>query len=304
VPPDKPKVRGLKLDQIKPIHKLQLFEIVDAVKKDSSLDLQIRDGYVNIYYRGGSLLKISSFRGRQINFSFDVEYFKRKNGKHLDGTWVTDAPNDVSFWISNLAALKDVMDAWFEDYKKVERGDQHRLTSVSTQGSSSPWVILDIEYAAWLHGERDLENRDIGRRLCRFDMIALERANLSTSGSLIVYLVEFKQGTGAVDGRAGVIDHAEDLKQFISDKKNEIARIAFKQSVRNILEEKFELGLLPGMIPPKKDTEIELKALFLFQGIDNKEKIQRLQKSAGDILGEHGAIPLCRDSSEFEHILI
>lgn len=294
--PEVHKIRGLNLDKIKPIRKQQLMEIIEAVKKDPSLDLQIRDGYLNIYYRGGNLLKVSSFRGRNINFSFDVEYFKRKNGKHLDDACVTEAPSNVSYWVNNIATLKEIMDGWFKDYEKAEREGQHIHTSASTRDPSSPWIMLDIEYAAWLYGQR--ENRTVGRRLCRFDMIALERTNLSALGPLKVYIVEFKQGLGAVHGRAGVIDHAQDLKQFIAgDCKDDKARDAFKQSVLNILVEKIALGLLPGVKLPPANIEIELKALFLFKHV-NLQNIQDLQMEAEKILVGHSAMPLFRGVSE------
>lgn len=298
-PPIEPKIRGIQFGRVSPKHQEQLRVIVDAVKNDPDLDLQIRDGYVNIYYKGGSLLKISSFRGRQINFSFDPNYYKRKGKKgwEAEAAWLKETPSDASFWVKHLPELKRVMDGWFEDSNnKAERAKQQELASESTRNTSSHWIILDIEYAVWLHGERDHNKRATGRRLCRFDMIALERTELHAAGPLTVYLVEFKQGLGAVDGKAGVAEHAEDFKQFISGRNDEIARKAFKKSVRNTLREKIELGLLCGVPAPKEDVEIEFKALFLVQGVENRQKVADLEDAANNVLGEYGAKPLFRDS--------
>ena len=298
-PPVKPKIRGIQFDRVSPKHQEQLRVIVEAVKNDPDLDLQIRDGYVNIYYKGGSLLKISSFRGRQINFSFDPSYYKRK-GKdewEVDAAWLKEIPRDASSWVKCFPKLKNVMNDWFKDgNNKTERELQHKLASESTRNPSSHWIILDIEYAVWLHGERNRDKRTAGRRLCRFDMIALERTELHAAGPLTVYLIEFKQGLGAVDGKAGVAEHAEDLKQFISGGNDKDARRAFKESVRNILREKIELGLLPGVAAPQENVDIEFKALFLVQGVENLQKVADLENAANKVLGEYGASPLFRNS--------
>ena len=47
--------------------------VLDRVKKDDTLMLGIRDGYFNIYYRGGNLLRITE---KQLSFDlfFDKKY--------------------------------------------------------------------------------------------------------------------------------------------------------------------------------------------------------------------------------------
>ena len=43
------------------------------------LSLEIRNGYINIYYKGGNLLKITQKR-KGYSFYFDVKYCKHKDG--------------------------------------------------------------------------------------------------------------------------------------------------------------------------------------------------------------------------------
>ena len=56
-------------------------EIIEfAAKRENDLDVQIRDNYLNIYYRGGNLLRI-----HPRSFYFDEFYFHR-NVKQLRKT--------------------------------------------------------------------------------------------------------------------------------------------------------------------------------------------------------------------------
>lgn len=284
-PPKNPKVRGLKISEGSK-NKPQLLKIVDAVKNDESLDLQIRDGYLNIYYCGGSLLKISGFRGKKLTFKFDDKYFERKNGTRVDDTWLKcefEEQCDTKWWMDKIDNFKKTMDGWFVDYNKAERNLQQRICTGAMRSPESPWIILDIEYAVWLH------DKEKGRRFCRFDMIALKKEDLSNSAPLSVYIVEFKQGNKALSGKSGIEAHAKDLLQFITNEQDSSAREAFNHSVKNILREKIELGLLNGVNSVPKDRELEIKAIFLFHGTDITPDLYKRAKS---ILLDHGGTPL------------
>ena len=51
-----------------------LFPLLDRVKKDQTLMLAIRDGYINIYYRGGNLLRIREKSANTYEAAFDENY--------------------------------------------------------------------------------------------------------------------------------------------------------------------------------------------------------------------------------------
>ena len=52
--------------------------LLDRVKFDQTLMLAIRDGYINVYYRGGSLLKLEEQKQREMGYAcfFDKNYIK------------------------------------------------------------------------------------------------------------------------------------------------------------------------------------------------------------------------------------
>ena len=290
LPPKRPKIRGLRIAEKSP-HKSKLEEIALYVKNDDDLDLQIRDGYLNIYYCGGSLLKISGFRGKSLSFKFDDKYFKRPDQEKEIPLWLPSQKDDFHEWKKHIYKLKKTMKEWLTSNRKVERGLQQRICSESNRNSDTSLIILDIEYAVWLNDTKK------GRRLCRFDMVAIPRESLFRSGPLPIYLVEFKQGNKALFGKSGVEEHAKDLLQFMSIEADTNAREAFKCSVKNILCEKIELELIPGVKIVPYDRELEIKAAFLFHET-KKEHMLKLQERVSGILLNHGAKPLFWETSQ------
>jgi len=47
--------------------------LLNYVKADNTLDLEIRENYINIYYRGGNLLRVKWIRSTY-NYFFDEKY--------------------------------------------------------------------------------------------------------------------------------------------------------------------------------------------------------------------------------------
>lgn len=114
--------RGLSTDFMLALKCGILTPLVDIIRADATLSLNIRDGYVNIYYRGGSLLKINERIGGQYTVEFDMKYFNGQAGLHglpRPDLSALAIPNAPLAWIMNIPALKCVMDLWFgEPYHK------------------------------------------------------------------------------------------------------------------------------------------------------------------------------------------
>ncbi len=58
-----------------------LFPILSLLKKDQTLMLTIRDGFINIYYRGGNILRVTEKKGGTYSAFFDEHY--NKSGQEM-----------------------------------------------------------------------------------------------------------------------------------------------------------------------------------------------------------------------------
>ena len=82
-----------------------LFPILSSVKKDQTLMLAIRDGFINIYYRGGSILKVTENKGGTYGGFFDERY--NKTGQKMPITPATiENQDDAKVWVDSLPVLK------------------------------------------------------------------------------------------------------------------------------------------------------------------------------------------------------
>lgn len=65
------KLRALDEVFIKDLQVGKLKDFLERVKKDDTLCLEIRDNYINIYYRGGSLFKISPLKTNEEGYKHE-----------------------------------------------------------------------------------------------------------------------------------------------------------------------------------------------------------------------------------------
>lgn len=184
-----------------------LHPILERVKQDHTLMLSIRKDYINIYYRGGNILRIKEQRNGSYSSFFDNEY----NKSGVPSPVLPDAierQDAARTWVGSFQDLKGIMDFYFSEFSKPEREFQQlvaRENNFSTIANQSEYFVSDIEFA----------DSDLG---ARFDILAvrwLVSQRRSTSNCRPA-LIEMKYGDGALSGSAGVLKHLQDIDALIS----------------------------------------------------------------------------------------
>lgn len=199
-------MRGLSPEFFRDLTEGPLRPLLDRVQADDTLLMGLREDYLNVYYRGGSLLKVSRSPGGYTSH-FDPKYAK---GSPLDLPPSNVHPTGhVDAWMARVPSLKDTMDRWLTRHPKTEREMQQLLARANNRGvtgQDSDVYVCDIEYAS---------------RLGRFDIVGVHWASTgparkNTERARLV-LGELKVGDGAVGGKAGLHDHLRDLEAFAAD---------------------------------------------------------------------------------------
>jgi len=209
-----------------------LHPILERLNQDHTLMLSIREDYINIYYRGGNILRVKEQRNGFYSAFFDNEYNKSGEGSpSLPGT--IENSNSAKTWIASFQALKEIMDIYFSKNGKPEREFQQlvaRENNFSTISNQSEYFVSDIEFA----------DSNLG---ARFDILALrwlasQRKNTSNCRPA---LIEMKYGDDALSGNAGMLKHLQDIDALISNSGKYKALLEMMETQFNQLD---ELGLM------------------------------------------------------------
>jgi len=294
-PPKNHKIRRLQYDRLKTGMQSSIRKIFDTVISSKGvLDLQIRYNYFNLYFKGGSQWKVSNIspRSRGMQIVVETKYFDRKHGIDKDFSWLPGPKDPLNDWLKTLSRHQVILNGWFEENDNKERQLQHKLSVNHLLHYNSKWVILDIEYEAWLHGKKKEKKNVNTRRGCKYDLIGVKRSDLMTSKTLPVYVMELKQGNGSITGDSSITSHAEDMQQLIYDKADVRAKNALLDSIRLSFSEKQTLGLLPNVSGNLLGREIELMPAFILEGVDNTPDLEDQKSKADEILSAyHSDIP-------------
>ena len=84
----------------------ELAPFLQAVKsRPEQLSLEVRGGYINIYYKGGNLLKITQHKRRGYELFFDARYCLNKGDTSAYETIKAFDPYSVETYAKNLPQL-------------------------------------------------------------------------------------------------------------------------------------------------------------------------------------------------------
>lgn len=228
-----------------------LSSLLDAVKADDTLCLEIRNNYINIYYRGGSLYRITKPNKKYL-FKFDPGYTKHDNSvlSSYSSTAFQNLKANINYseYVRYIPTLKTEMDLYFGEHPNKEREAQQlvlRENTYSGRGTNDNGVSKDTDYFIV-----DMEYSD--ENICRFDMVAVKWPSTSsdrkTSKNTTLALIEMKYADGSLNNKSGIEDHFKDMYTFINSNKFNNANCSgdLYDETETVFNQKMDMGLIHG----------------------------------------------------------
>ncbi len=220
--------------------------LLENIHSDHTLDIEIRENYINIYYRGGNILKITQVYQQDYNFYFDLKYLSSASSQKR--IFLVDSLKIFNpDWEEYFPFAKKAMDKYYANKKNEEKEFQQlvvRTNNYSSIAKGTDYFIIDIEYAF---------------AKSRFDFIAVEWQSESSIRKLQkgylpkLMIIEMKYGEKAIKGTAGLHKHHQDIVNFIS---NQSTLINFKIEMLELLKQKRLLGLIPCLDKSENKNEV------------------------------------------------
>ena len=261
--------------------------LIEMVKNDDELVLQIREDYFNVYYKGGNMLKVSS----ENSFQFDYNYFKceisldtqEQRKKRIDKrrSILESLKNtrDYKTFIDEMKKLMDKYWIWLynEKHRSLhEKDTQHALCISNTE--STDYTIIDLEFQVSTrkdciyHYEPSSIPRhpgvDVYEKSPRFDIIAVRNSDHR------LCVIELKNGLDALVGKSGIGDHADSFEGSIG--KNPLAELTFTKEMKKVVSDKKYLELLSDEFYIDEKQPIEFIYAYAFKSEDeNGKKVER-----------------------------
>lgn len=240
--------------------------MLSFVKADDTLDMEIRNNSLNIYYRSGSILEVIEDK-RDYKFSFNLSSYLPEENKESSRITLNEYLNERK-WDYFFPLAKQAMDFYFSKNRKEEREFQQlvvRENNYTSIANSTDYFVIDIEYA----------NSELG---ARFDIVAVEWQSISSHRKLQkgvkpkLVVIEMKYGDGALKSDSGIKEHYADFQKF---KNNSKKLNEFKAEMISVFNQKRALHLIPGLSKNTNKVEEfaeEIDFMFLIANHDPESK--------------------------------
>jgi len=143
-------MRRLEVSFIHDLKKGFLVGLTTAVREDIDLDLQIRDNYLNIYYKGNSLLKLDEVGSHR--------YLATVHPKFSGGMDLPELVDDVSvgFFVSRIPSIKENILRYGKSSLEIEYEQMIIRANNYEPRNNSEYFIVDRQYVAGKLGRFDL----------------------------------------------------------------------------------------------------------------------------------------------------
>ena len=229
-----------------------LQQLLEIVKSDEDLVLEIRNDYFNIYYKGGNMLKVESPNRIQ----FDHNYFKGYKRPQFESDEKEEARKELrkdmlatlkegrnyGDFVREMKKLMDNYWNWLENVKHKslnEKNVQHSLCINNTE--KSEYTIIDVEFQVSTEAEYKYQkpNRPKGRFVSgkkispRFDIVAVRNSDHR------LCVIELKSGVKSLYSKSGIGDHADSYEGTIGRMPQ-----SFMNEIKDLISDKKFLGLL------------------------------------------------------------
>ena len=243
----------------------RLASLLEYIKGDAELDIQIRKNYINVYYKGGNILKINSpksfyfdkmyfndyrtISSTEAKKSFDLIHEYKEQQKSLKSL----LPHNPQEYIKQAKKAMDKWDVALKDVVQHNEKKEQQAIAIANRADTD-YVVLDLEYAVSKQSKFKYNGED-DKKVPRFDIIAIRNGRL--------FVIELKKGLGATPGKSGIKSHMECYNHTIGRDDEHF----FVKEMQALLKQKQELGLLD-----KTLTIEDTKPEFIFAFADKKDK--------------------------------
>jgi len=244
-----------------------LRKMLDVISLSNNLDVQIRNNYLNIYYKGGCIAKVKSER----SITFNKKYFNAYKNQINTNLENKNKALVEKFKRQNYAMYfeeaKQVMDNWFKVHPKSERNEQHLLSMENTY-LKSDYTIIDLEYEVSVLSKFKCTFITEGKsrpKKPRFDIIAINKQG-------VLCVIELKKGVKALKGTSGLQEHWNCYNDSIG--RN---HFPFIEEMQNLLKQKQELGLIDKAVTILQSVPVFMFAYAYDEKYSNKEQDEKFE---------------------------